>query len=154
MDEKIIERFTEIGEEFTELTPNSKELALKINDFFIMKQAEQNHAIDILQKPSVSLLHLTEALGCSRTTIYTNTALKKLYKHLTTELDKDNPYVYIRKQKDNINEIQTQLNDCYDRDIATEKQRIEINNLNRLLLAKYKEIETFRLRIAKLTNNK
>ncbi len=154
MDDKIVNRFIEIGEDFTSLTPKAKEIAIKINDFFITKKEEQNLSINVLQNPSTSLLNLTESIGCSRTTFYTNTALKKLYEYFITELEKDNPYVYIRKQKDDINDMQMQLNNCYDRDIDIEKQRIEIETLNRLVQSKHKEIETLRLRIAKLTNNK
>lgn len=124
-----------------------KDYLKRIEEIIIQKELQEKKAIEELKKNKLSVLSISEELGCSRTTLYNHNGFLKKYIEIAIDLiEEENPFVMYDKMKASIGVLESKIDKMTLRDIDTELLRVENNNLQKSLKEKVQEIERLQIR--------
>jgi hypothetical protein len=148
---RIKEKLSVLGIDYDSQKASIKEYLLEIEAHLETVEAIKNYAVETLQTVPPTLVSVSKALACSRTTFYNNDILKQYIEYSARLMAQDNPFSQkeeILRQK-RIADKKVSLMET--RDIQSERLHHECKAFQDMLAAKEKEISRLQQRIRELT---
>ncbi|WP_303871754.1 hypothetical protein [Acetobacterium wieringae] len=149
----IKSELSNIGYFYEELSLNQQEHIRKIGREISKRLMSQKSALNQISQNKISISSISESVGISRKTIYNNRVLAEYIKEAEIQYSKNIP---TNKSDENMKEqliiSREIINKMVKRDINLENKRIEIDSLQKQIVAYKNEIQNLIERNIELSN--
>ena len=150
--ERIIEKCNALGVDYESLRDSTKKYLDAIEEHIIEKEQMCEDGMAQVKDSKFSIVSVSEAVNCSRTTMYKDNQLLKRYIELSAaEHAEKTPQHEIEKLKEQNRELRTMVSLMEARDVEAEMMKHEVRTLKAKLKESNQEIERLHSAMKKLT---